>query len=147
MAYDDLKEAVANMRLIRGCNCYPVVELTERPWPTRYGLRQKPFLNIIGWKTLGDDRVPVEGPQPLQLPPATGTATLEPAPASTPTPPPPPPMSTPPAPKQPRQPKRPVNLSDYTLAMMGDIPKPTTEEVLNDSLDDLPWDAKPKPAA
>jgi hypothetical protein len=39
-----------------------------------------------------------------------------------------------------------VTLSDYTLAVMGDVPKPTTEEVLNDSLDDLPWDQK-KPAA
>jgi hypothetical protein len=39
-----------------------------------------------------------------------------------------------------------VTLSDYTLAVMGDVPKPTTEEVLDDSLDDLPWDQK-QPAA
>jgi hypothetical protein len=26
------------------------------------------------------------------------------------------------------------------LAVMGDVKPPTTEELLNDSLDDLPWD-------
>ena len=41
-----------------------------------------------------------------------------------------------PAPKA--KPKKPVVLSDYTLAVMGDVKKPTTEELINDSLDELP---------
>ena len=40
--------------------------------------------------------------------------------------------------------KTPVKASDYTLAVMGEVKPVTTGELLNDSLDDLPWDTDPQ---
>ena len=134
MAYDSLKEAVITMRALRGNNCMPLVNLAERPMKTQYGMGKRPHFEIVGWKTPGEEgkAIPAQ-PATQQL---TGpVAAPAPAGPSTPTA---SPVTSPPT--QPRPPKRPVKLSEYTTAVMGDVKPLTSEEVLNDSLDDLPWD-------
>jgi hypothetical protein len=129
MAYDHLKEAVITMRTLRGTKCMPLVNLAERPMKTNFGMRSRPHFEIVGWKTPGEDG----GAQ--ALPPTTSPAQLaKPAPKATEKP------AVQPA-TQPRlaKPKPPIQLSDYTLAVMGDVKPPTTEELLDDSLDGLPW--------
>ena len=96
----------------------------------------RPHFEIVGWKTPGGDPAAIS-PQPTPQIAARRQRATTPTP-STPTPSTPTPATTPPA--QPRQPKQPVNLSEYTKAVMGDVKPVTTEEFLNDSLDGLPWD-------
>jgi hypothetical protein len=127
IAWDLLKEAVITMRALRGDRCYPLVNLTERPMKSKYrpsGMGMRPDFEVVDWKTPGNNTTTtvVANPPTQQI--------AAPAPVA----------PTPPA--QPRQPKQPITLSDYTRAAMGDVKKPTTEEVLNDGLDDLPWDEK-----
>jgi hypothetical protein len=127
IAYDHLREAVITMRALRGTKCMPVVNLTERPMKTNFGTRSRPHFEIIDWKTPGGEAESVPAPSPTpQL--------TAPAAAPTPTP------TTASSGAKPRQAKPPVQLSEYTLAVMSDVKKPTTEELLNDSLDDLLWD-------
>jgi hypothetical protein len=96
------------------------------------GMGMRPHFDIIDWKTPGGgDGNAV--PPPAPTPQFTGSVETPTAPAATPAP------TSEPTP-QPRQPKRPIPLSDYTLAVMSE-PKPvTSEEALNDSLEGLPWD-------
>ena len=79
------------------------------------------------------------------IPPKPTPQIAAPAPTSAPTPTSGYPTRNPPAtppPAQPRQPKQPVNLPDYTMAVMGEVKPVTTEEFLNDLLDGLAWDQK-----
>jgi hypothetical protein len=131
-AWDLLREAVITVRALRGTKCYPLVNLTERPMPSKFrptGMGMRPHFEVIDWKIPGGDTTtiaPNPTPQisgPVSAPnPTTQTAA---APAA-----------------QPRQPKPPITLGDYTRAVMGDVKPVTTAEILNDSLDDLPWDNK-----
>jgi hypothetical protein len=152
IAFDDLREATAVMRHLRGEQVYPVVTLGERPMKKRGGVwGKRPHFEIVDWKSPGGD----EGGQAL---PAPTTPQLA-APAESSTPP-----ATEPVAKEPRShpipapttkppsAKRPVTVSAYTKATltgtvqvpgMTDVKPPTTEELLNDSLDDMPWDSTP----
>jgi hypothetical protein len=129
IAFNLLQEAVIVMRSLRGAQVLPLVNLSERPMKTNFGWSTRPHFEIISWKTPGGD--------PAAIPPKPTPQIAAPAPTPTPTPP-ATPATTPPA--QPRQPKQPVNLSEYTKAVMGDVKPVTTEEFLDDSLDALPWD-------
>jgi hypothetical protein len=156
IAWDALKEAVITMRGLRGEHCFPLVNLTERPMKSAFrpnGMGARLHFDIVGWRTPGEPSVVTEQSTPRLTGPAgapVATSVANSA-ASTPTPPTAPaaaraarphPMSTPAS--KPPSAKTPVRLSDYTLAVMGE-PKPvTTEELLNDSLDDMPWDADPE---
>jgi hypothetical protein len=128
IAYDALKEAVVTMRALRGARVMPIVNLSERPMKTKFGMKRRPHFEIIGWKTPGDDSkaVPVK-PMPPQSGPVIAPAETPPAPA---------PAASPAA--QPRQakPKPPVNLNAETLATMGDVKPVTASEILED---ELPW--------
>ena len=118
IAWDLLREAVITMRALRGDKCFPLVDLTERPMKSKYrpgGMGMRPHFDIAGWKTPGhgaDDTALAKPATPQLAGPATAT---------TPTPSTPTPTTPPPAmPAQPRQPKPPVQLSEYTLAVMGE---------------------------
>jgi hypothetical protein len=148
IAWDLLKEAVITMRALRGNKCYPLVNLTERPMKSKYrpgGMGMRPHFEIIDWKTPGapsavSEQLPPQLPSPSNAP--ADSVTPEPAVDPTPLAPAPAPAPAPPAAAQPqpRKTKRPIAVSEYTAAVMGS-PKPiTTAELLNDSLDDLPWD-------
>jgi hypothetical protein len=148
MAWNHLREAVIGMRALRGVRCMPVVNLREKPFKTSFGMRARPHLEIIGWRTPGGDvgALPRQATPQIAPPRAAPapTATLESTSAAATAP----EFMTPAAPqaaaaaaaasspKQARQPKQPVTLSDYTLAVMGE-PKPVTVgEELND---EIPW--------
>ena len=107
----------------------PLVNLSEKPWNTSWGLRERPYLEIIGWKSPGGDASLV--PPTPATPQLTGPAA---APVET------PPMTPSPTNNsaQPSQakPKPPVNLGSETLAAMGDVKPATTDEILKD---ELPW--------
>jgi hypothetical protein len=121
IAVDELREQVITMRALRGIAVIPVVNLEDRPFKTNWGMRKRPYLHIIGWKSPGGDgpqSVPAKSPTP-QLP---GPATAEkPSPASADS-----------APK----PKPAVNLGDNTLDAMKDVTPPSTGEIMDDS---IPW--------
>jgi hypothetical protein len=125
IAWDALREAVITVRALRGDKCYPLVNLTERPMKSKFrpsGMGMRPHFEVIDWKTPGGgDTTTVAASPPTQQ--IAAPAPAAPAPSA-----------------QLRQPKQPIPLSEYTRAVMGDVKKPTTEELLNDSLVDLPWD-------
>lgn len=128
MAWDELREAVVNMRLLRGDRCLPLVRLGEKPWKIPSGLRKRPFFEIVGWKTPGGDR------EAIPAKPATPQLS---GPAVTPTKAPPAPAAAPSQPASAPKPKPAVKLASETLAVMGEMKPPTMGENMND--DEVPW--------
>ena len=117
------------MRALRGTRVMPVVNLSERPMKTNFGMRTRPHFEIIDWKTPGDDAKAI--PAKPATPQLSGPAV---APAETPPAAPRPPSN----PAQPHQakPKPPVKLASETLDAMGDVKPVTTGEIIDD---DIPW--------
>jgi hypothetical protein len=130
VAFELLKEAVITMRALRGTRVMPVVNLSERPWKTRFGMQKRPHFEIIGWKTPGDDGKAIPAAQPTpQLPgPATAptSAPVTTTPAATVT------STSPP----PRQSKPPVTINTETLNAVGEMKPVTAGEILKD---EIPW--------
>jgi hypothetical protein len=138
MAWDELRDAVINMRLLRGDRCLPLVLLSEKPWKVPTGLRKRPYFDIVGWKTPGGDREAISakpptpqltGPNiaPVETPAPVTPTTLSPTPTT--------PVSNSAQPQQ-AKPKPPVNLAAETLDAMGDVKPVTTAEIMDD---DVPW--------
>jgi hypothetical protein len=138
IAFAALKEAVITMRALRGKRVMPIVNLSERPFKTNFGMRRRPHLEIIGWKTPGDDTKtvaaasptpqltgPVAAPIPAQVDPTPAAAS---AVTRIPTP-------TEAQPGQ-KKPKPSVNLAAETLAVMGDVKAVTSNELFDD---EIPW--------
>jgi hypothetical protein len=150
IAVEALQEQMEVMKLIRGANVRPIVTLGERRWKTKkYGLILRPHFEVITWTYVGGEPPPdtprLVGPTAESTPPSTPTS---PTPAlaaqARPHPTPAPETKSPSA-------KRPVTLSSYKKAVMTgtaagltDVKPPTTEELLDDSLDGMPWDSEPK---
>lgn len=125
IAYDALVESVVTMRALRGTRVMPIVNLSERPMKTKYGMGRRPHFEIVDWKTPGDNTKAV----PVQpTPQLTGPAAAPVAPALTPT-------ANPAQPHQ-AKPKPPVKLTSETLNTMGDVKPATTSEIVNDQ---VPW--------
>src|SRR5262249_5397468 len=94
LCYTNLEEQVAVMRMLRGEHVYPIANLDRRPMKTAFGMKTRPHLEIIDWRTPGNSQLMPQASAP-QLPgPAIATATPTPttsassAPAPTPSPPP-----------------------------------------------------------
>jgi hypothetical protein len=119
VCFDTLNESIMTMQLLRGSNCTPLVNLSDRPMKTSFGMRKRPHFEIVDWKTPGG------GPKAVPVQPATpqlsGPAEATPAPANKP--------SRPVA-------KPAVKLASETLNAMGNVKPATTGEVLND---EIPW--------
>ena len=126
IAYDALMESVITMRALRGTRVMPIVNLSERPMKTQFGMGRRPHFEIVGWETPGDDTKAVPA-QPV-TPQLTGPAAAPAAPAPTPT-------SNPAQPHQ-AKPKPPVKLANETLNTMSDVKPATTGEIVGDS---VPW--------
>lgn len=137
-AYDQLKERVITMRMLRGHKVLPVVRLSERPWKTQFGMKKRPHFEIAGWKVPGRDdsgaAIPAK-PTPQISGPTTPMTTTEAAP----------PTTAPAAsvvagpdasPSYQAKPKAPVNLSGETLTAMSDVKPATMGEIVGD---DVPW--------
>jgi hypothetical protein len=134
IAFDALREAVVTMRMLRGVKVIPIVNLDERPFKTKKGMRKRPHFQIVGWKFPGeDDKAISTKPAPQLSGPSTAAALQTPptaAPAAAPT------SAPEPAPRYQAKPKPPVNLASETLNTMGDVKPVTTSEILDDS---VPW--------
>ena len=71
IAYDDLKQSVKNMRMLSsGVQVIPMVDLGEKPFQTRFGLKSRPHFAIIDWRSPGGGDALSPTPSPLQLPPS-----------------------------------------------------------------------------
>jgi hypothetical protein len=138
IAYDALKESVITMRALRGTKCMPLVNLSERPMKTKFGMKVRPHFEIVGWKTPGEDGKAVQAkPTPQLTGPAAepaSTPTPTPTPTRTPTPTPTPTPASPSAPVQKRKPKPPVNLAAETVAALSDVKPVSLSEELDDEV-------------
>jgi hypothetical protein len=50
MAWDALREQVAIMRMLRGVRVLPVVQPTERPFKTKFGMKTRPHFQVLEWR-------------------------------------------------------------------------------------------------
>jgi hypothetical protein len=135
-AYNALEECILMTRALRGFRVLPLIHPTKAPMKTRYGLKQRPHFEIIDYFAPGDgNQVPAPTPPPQLTGPTAAQAPAAPVP----------PEPAQPSTSSPRShvnPKPTISLGDRsTLAAMQPVKPITTEELLNDSLDDLPWDA------
>jgi hypothetical protein len=55
IAYDRLRDRVDNMRMMRGGNVIPLIELAARAM-TPFGEKMRPEFTVIEWRTLGGDQ-------------------------------------------------------------------------------------------
>jgi hypothetical protein len=153
IAVEALHDQWEVIKFVQGANVRPVVTLGERSWTSsKFGRILRPHFEIARWTYVGGDSGPAAA-----LPPPDPPELIEPAPSSAPTSAPEPaPVKEPhpiPAPAtKPPSAKRPISVSNYTRSVMSgtasgmtEVKPPTTEELLDDSLDDLPWDSDPQP--
>ena len=129
MAFEHIRDAVTNMRALRGAKVLPLVRLSERPMKTKHGLRTRPHLEPIGWKHPGEDFATPPSPQAGPIP----SSTAAPSEVHEPTPPPTEPISNP----APRRPKSSIDFTaNDTLAAMCDRDSASMADKLND---ESPW--------
>jgi hypothetical protein len=76
-----LQESVVIMRTLRGAHVLPLVNLEQRPMKTSFGMKSRPHLQIIEWRTPGDGGGNLPPPSRPQL---TGPATTQAPPSATP---------------------------------------------------------------
>ena len=146
MAVDQLKESTLVMRSLRNARVTPLVKLTSRPFKTAFGMRTRPFFEIVEWrKPPGEDNtLPASKPLPQLTGPATAPAapaapaaratfSTNPGPEAPPiaTPSTPPAAATPPA-----QTKPAATVAGETVTSMEPVAPVTFGELLDDS---IPW--------
>jgi hypothetical protein len=134
ICFEQLQESVAIMRALRGSKVLPLVRLEQRPMKTSFGMRSRPHLQIIDWRTPGGDggaRLSTQSPTPQLTAPAAPTA----APTPTVAPPvaPAPPTTPPTAP--PAAPPAASTMAPAAAATLNATVKPIpAEEFIKDSL-------------
>jgi hypothetical protein len=69
IAFEQLKESVITMRMLRGARVMPLVELSSKPMKTKFKMSERPHFEIVGWHLPGGEGVLSAQPTP-QLPPA-----------------------------------------------------------------------------
>jgi hypothetical protein len=84
LCFEQLQESVCIMRALRGSRVLPLVKLEQRPMKTGFGMRSRPHLQIVDWRTPGDDGGGLLAPMPT--PQLTGPMPAAPAPAPSPAP-------------------------------------------------------------
>jgi hypothetical protein len=55
IAVTDLREDIAWMKKLRGAEVAPIVTLGLKPFPTKYGLKQRPWLRPVRWVHMGGE--------------------------------------------------------------------------------------------
>jgi hypothetical protein len=132
MAVDALREATVVVRTLRGARVAPLVNLASRPFKTSFGMRTRPYFEIIDWRLLGSGGALSPPTTPPQIAgPTTASATAKPTPG-TPTPP-----TTPAAsPSPPKTTKPALRVGAETVASMEPVAPITCGELLDD---EIPW--------
>jgi hypothetical protein len=113
ICFEHLRERVITMRTLRGARVMPMVKPTHRPMKTSFGMKHRPELEIIGWRTLGSDGggAAIASQTPRLSGPVAAEAKPEPKPAT-------------------------PDEAAKTIAAMGEISVPTAAEEL---ADEIPW--------
>jgi hypothetical protein len=133
LAYTNLEEQIAVIRMLRGEYVFPIVHLEKRPWKSpKYGMQMRPHLQPTGdWRSPGSFQ---SVPQSL-TPQLSGPSTTTP-PASTPTTP-ATPSSTPSAPPPPAAAAvAPAAPASTILDHMKPVKPVTVAELV---ADEIPW--------
>jgi hypothetical protein len=50
MSVAELGQQIAGMRQLKGAEAIPIIELDVQPFKTKFGMKKRPALNIVGWK-------------------------------------------------------------------------------------------------
>jgi len=95
LAYNNLEEQIAVMRMLRGEHVYPIVRLEKRPMKTNFGMKTRPHFHPIDWRSPGGSsgsQLMPQAPTPQISGPSTqpSPAPAPTTPSSLPTSPPPP---------------------------------------------------------
>jgi hypothetical protein len=135
ICYEQLEESVCVMRMLRGSKVLPLVRLEQRPFRTNFGMRSRPHLQIIDWRTPGGDGGPRLSPQ-SSGPQLTGPAVAAAAPAIV-TPDTAPPITPPTAPPATSAAPPITPTAAATLNSTRKVKPIPVEEFINDSLP--PW--------
>jgi hypothetical protein len=130
IAFEQLNDAVLAMRMFRGQKVMPLVDLCEKPFRTKRGMKTRPHFAIVDWKTPGD---------PAALP--TEPLTLLPNPDAPPTASEPEASGPAPEAEAPRgngkgksRTKARVHLAEETLAAMNSVKPAEAGEVIDDDI-------------
>ena len=84
IAFEQLRDNVATMRMLRNGQVVPLVRLSSRPMKTKFGMSERPHFEIVGWHSLGGGGEALAPPTTPQLP---GPGAAERPPATTEAPP------------------------------------------------------------
>jgi hypothetical protein len=122
LAFEQLNDAVLAMRMLRGEKVMPLVELGEKPFKTKRGMKTRPHFQIVDWKTPGGSAaLPAEPMTLLPNPDAPSAPKTE--------------------AEQPRgngkgkpRMKSRVRLAEETLGRMGDVKPAEAGEVIDDDI-------------
>jgi hypothetical protein len=104
IAWDQLRERVTTMRLLRGVKVVPLVRLNHRPMKTSFGMKHRPDFTIVDWRKLGGSEPAIEAPKQPQL---TGPVSEQ---------------------------TKPSSPAEETLSTMKTVDVPTTAEEIADSI-------------
>jgi hypothetical protein len=66
IAAEELEGRILIIRRLRGENVYPLVKLVSKFMPTRWGGRQRPYLEILDWVRLGEHGIETDVQPQLQ---------------------------------------------------------------------------------
>jgi hypothetical protein len=50
MSLAELGQQIAGMRQLKGAEAIPIIELGVQPFKTKFGMKKRPALDIVGWK-------------------------------------------------------------------------------------------------
>jgi hypothetical protein len=131
LAYTNLEEQIAVMRMLGGEHVFPIVHLEKRPMPTAYGMKSRPHLHPIDWRSPGGFQSVLQTPTPQISGPSTTTP-----PVSTPTTP-ATPSSTP---STPTAPPPAAAASAPSSSSILDHMKPVKPVTVGEMIaDEIPW--------
>jgi hypothetical protein len=58
IAAENLKDRMLSMKILRGADVVPLVELTNKPMKTRYGSKLRPDFRVVDWRELSEGSAP-----------------------------------------------------------------------------------------
>ena len=131
IAFDQLRENVATMRMLRNARVMPLVKLTSRPMKTKYKMSERPHFEIIGWHAPGGDGDALTPPTAPQLPSPTAVETPQSQPSEAKED----PISSGPQPQaSERRQAKPKPQVNATLNAMEAVKPATAAEILDDDI-------------